>query len=166
MVLDPQTVYCEGFCFLCLLQVSILVLDCVRLPDILVSPCTPSCGCRGPFLRVLSPFVSLIWVVCPPSRGSCVPSYQRCVRLPVCTLHVGGVSASPLVSPCTLTQNLKHVPKFSPIALPQESGQVEMTIYRRGMCRNMVMPSELVGVTTTVRNCCIKRYQRNIALPS
>ena len=60
---------------------------CARLPEVLsplVSPCTPSCfplldGVSA-FPTVLSPpspivplLVSLCWMVCPPSRGSCLP---------------------------------------------------------------------------------------------
>ena len=54
---------------------------CVRLPEGLVSHCTPSflplLDGVSAFPRVLSPIVPLpfclCWMVCPPSRGSCLP---------------------------------------------------------------------------------------------
>ena len=91
---------------------------CVRLPDGFVSPClplfprTPSCfrlldGVSA-FSGVLSPLVSLsllvslCWMVCPPSQGSCLPLSPHC--LPSCFPLLDGASAfprvlSPLVSP-------------------------------------------------------------------
>ena len=114
--LSPHMCACVGWCVRLpeglvspCLPLSALVSPCLPLSP-LVSPCLPLSPLVShvpvldgvsAFPRVLSPLVfpcplvfllvSLCWVVCPPSRGSCLPlSPLVCPCLP----------SSPLVSPC------------------------------------------------------------------
>ena len=71
----PRTMYCYGL--LMLSSGAHLGGWCVRLPEGLVSHCTPSCfpllGGMSAFLSPIVPLlVSLCWMVCPPSGGSCL----------------------------------------------------------------------------------------------
>ena len=66
-LLSPLVSNCTPFCF--------PLLD-VPLPEGLVSPCLPSCSLSSVLLGVLNTFLRCppwCWMVCPPSRGSCLP---------------------------------------------------------------------------------------------